>query len=68
MSGGAFEYNQYRIELIIDTIQEELDNQGLEKDLDDYYDKSYFEKYPEEKLHYTYPDDIQNIFRDGLKL
>lgn len=67
MSGGAFEYNQYRIELIIDTIQEELDNQGKEKELEYYQSTDYFEKYPEEKLHYTYPEDIQQIFKDGIK-
>ena len=45
MSGGRFDYNQYRIRQIWEDIQEELDKQGKEKPKDDlrYYDKEYFE-------------------------
>ena len=52
MSGGAFDYNQYKIRQIWGDIQQELDKQGKEKSKEDlrYYDKEYFEKYPEEKL------------------
>ena len=33
MSGGAFEYNQYRIRQIWEEIQNELDKQGQEKEV-----------------------------------
>ena len=41
MSGGRFDYNQYRIRQIWEDIQEELDKQGKEKPKEDlrYYDK-----------------------------
>ena len=52
MSGGRFYYNQYKIREIWEDIQQELDKQGKEKSKEDlrYYDKEYFEKYPEEMV------------------
>ena len=49
MSGGRFDYNKYRIRQIWEDIQQELDKQWKEKSKEDlmYYDKEYFEKYPE---------------------
>ena len=69
MSGGAFDYNQYRIRQIWEDIQKELDNQGKEKPKDElrYFDREYFEKYPEERFEPTYREDIQQIFKDGIK-
>jgi hypothetical protein len=69
MSGGKFEYNQYRIRQIWEDIQEELDKQGQEKPKDEliYFDRLYFEKYPEERFEPTYREDIQQIFKDGIK-
>jgi len=69
MSGGAFDYNQYRIRQIWEDIQKELDNQGKEKPKDElrHFDREYFEKYPEERFEPTYREDIQQIFKDGIK-
>jgi len=69
MSGGAFQYNQYRIRQIWEDIQEELDKQGQEKpkDLLGYFGREYFEKYPEERFETTYREDIQQIFKDGIR-
>ena len=46
MSGGHFDYNQYRINDIADSIERELSRQGKEKPQSEFYgDKEYFEKY-----------------------
>ena len=43
MSGGYFDYNQYRINDIADRIERELNRQGKEKPKDELYgDKEYF--------------------------
>ena len=60
MSGGTFDYNQYHITEIADTIQEHLDRQG--KELPDDMTWGGDNHYP------IYPDDIQQIFKDTISL
>lgn len=68
MSGGHFNYNQYRINDIADSIEHELNRQGKEKPKDELYgDKEYFEKYPDEKYYYTYPETVQEKMREAVK-
>ena len=66
MSGGAFEYNQYKIRQIWEEIQQELDKQGQEKETP-FYEKEYYEKYPEAKFEEVYREDVQQIFKDGIE-
>ena len=66
MSGGAFNYNQYKIRLIWEHIQEELDKQGQEKEVE-FWDKEYYEKYPEARYEEVYREDVQQIFKDGIE-
>jgi len=65
MSGGFFDYNQYKINQIADDIQQELDKQGLPNE-DWVYDREWLEKYPEDGFHYTHPEEIQQIFKDAI--
>ncbi len=68
MSGGHFDYKQYCIRDIADSIEEELNRQGKEKTEDVlYYNKEYFEKYPDEKYYYTYPRVIQEKMQEAIK-
>ncbi len=67
MSGGAFEYSQYKIRDIHEHIQEELDKQGQEKQVNNVWEKEYFEKYPEARFEEVYREDIQQIFKDGIE-
>ena len=68
MSGGYFEYNQYRINDIVDKIERVLNRQGKEKPKDELYgDAEYFEKYPDEKYYYTYPKQVQERLREAVK-
>jgi hypothetical protein len=67
MSGGAFDYNQYKIREIWEDIQQELDKQGKEKSKEDlkYYD---LEKYPEDRFEHVYREDVQQIFKEGVEI
>jgi hypothetical protein len=58
MSGGRFDYDQYKIGQIADTIEAILENQGKEKK-QEYYDEC--NTYPE------YSKGIQDRLRDAVK-
>ena len=64
MSGGRFEYNQYKIGHIAEEIKEELEKQGQEKHSSEIWTD--IEKYPEEAFYETHPEDIQDIFKDAI--
>ena len=67
MSGGHFEYQQRVIEDIIDSIQEELDKQGNEKeDVDLWFSEDHYEKYPEERFYHVYREDVEKIMKDAV--
>ena len=60
MSGGYFDYNQYRINDIADRIERELNRQGKEKPKDElYFDDEYY--------YYTYPEIVQEKMREAVK-
>lgn len=72
MSGGAFNYDQYKIGYIADKIEQEILNSGKEKtkkELDEerWRDPDWYEKYPEDKFHYKYPDEIIQTFKDAVR-
>lgn len=53
---------------IADTIQEELDRQGLLKPKEDLYmDLSFYEKYPEDRYYPTYPIEVQDKLKEAVK-
>jgi len=70
MSGGRFEYNQYKIRMIAEDIEQEIINSGRKKTPEeiknDYRDKDWFEKYPEDLNHYEYPPEIIEEFRNAV--
>ena len=71
MSGGAFDYNQYKIGYIADQIEHEIEKNGRAKTKeelkDDFRDYSWYERYPEDLNHYQYPDDVLDEFKKALK-
>ena len=68
MSGGHFDYKQYEIDTIADSIQSELDKQGKEIPKENLYmSKDYYLEHPEEKYYPTYPDWIQAKFKEAIK-
>ena len=73
MSGGAFEYNQHKIGYIADTIDRQIQNNGREKTKDElkdegWRDPEWYEKYPEDKFHYKYSDEVIEEFKIAVEL
>ncbi len=73
MSGGRFDYDQYRIRNIADTIQSEIEKSGREKTKQEmkeesWRDQDWYEKYPEERYHYKYPDEVIQKFKKAVKI
>ena len=70
MSGGRFEYNQYKIRMIADDIEQEIINSGRKKtpeEIKSYYrDSDWYEKYPEDLNHYEYPQEIIEEFKNAV--
>ena len=72
MSGGAFDYNQYKIGYIADQIEEVIIKNGVEKtpeELKDesWRDDSWYDKYPEDKFHYKYPNEVIEKMKEAVK-
>lgn len=68
MSGGHFDYKQFWIKDIADSIELELDRQGKEKPRDElYYNKEYYDKYPEDKFYPTYSEIVQEKMKEAIK-
>jgi hypothetical protein len=72
MSGGHFDYIQTRFEWqIIEPIESLIENNGREKTKEELKEESWrgddwYEKYPEDKFHYKYPDDIVDEFKNAV--
>ena len=70
MSGGRFEYNQYKIRMIADDIEQEIINSGRKKTPEeiknDYRDSDWYEKYPEDLNHYEYPPEVIEEFKNAV--
>ena len=71
MSGGHFEYNQYRINDVVDSIEELIQKNGRlktkeEKKDEGWYDPDFYEKYPEENYHTKYSDKVIEEFKKAV--
>jgi MoxR-like ATPase len=71
MSGGAFDYNQYKIGYIADQIDEVIVKNGLEKTPEElkehWIDPDWYKKYPEDLFHYKYPDEVIEKMKEAVK-
>ena len=73
MSGGYFDYDQYKIDQIADKIERIIENNGREKTKEElkeenWRDLDWYEKYPEDKFHHKYPDEVIEKFKEGLDI
>jgi MoxR-like ATPase len=70
MSGGAFDYNQYKIGYIADQIEEVIVKNGLEKTPEElknnWIDPEWYKKYPEDLFHYKYPDEVIEKMKEAV--
>jgi MoxR-like ATPase len=72
MSGGSFQYDQYKIGYIADQIEEVIVKNGVEKTPEDlkqegWRDPEWYTKYPEDKFHYKYPDEVIEKMKEAVK-
>ena len=72
MSGGAFDYNQYKIGYIADQIEHEIEKNGRSKTKEELKDESWkgpdwYERYPEDLNHYKYPNEVIEEFKNAVK-
>ena len=68
MSGGRFDYIQLRLQYeVIDEINSIIKKNKIEIPEKDRFSWIDYEKYPEDKLHSNYSDEIINEFKNGIK-
>ena len=72
MSGGAFEYNQYKIGYMADQIEHEIERSGRPKTQEELKDESWrdhdwYEKYPEDLNHHKYTNEVIEEFKNAVK-
>jgi hypothetical protein len=72
MSGGAFDYSQYHIKNIADSIEQEILKNGREKTKEELEDelwryKKHYERYPEDLKHYEYPEEVIEEFKNAVR-
>jgi hypothetical protein len=72
MSGGHWDYLQYRFTDVAEDVKKLIENNGKEKTErelteDSWRDSEWYEKYSDDKFHYKYSDEIIEKFKEGLK-
>ena len=73
MSGGHFDYDQYKIGYMADSIEKLIERNGREKTKEELKDENWrdpewYKKYPEDLCHYKYPDEVIEEFKKGVEL
>jgi hypothetical protein len=73
MSGGAFDYNQYKIGYIVDEIEEVVVKNGVKKTPEQlkeegWRDPDWYKKYPEDLFNYKYPDEVIEKMKEGIEI
>jgi len=71
MSGGRFNYDQYKIGYIADEIEKWIEKNGkpkTRKELADepYFGADYYKEFPEALNHYEYPDEVIKKFKEAV--
>ena len=68
MSGGRFNYDQFRIKSIAEDIEEYLDDMGKEKDdVNSLFMRDFYDKYPEERYNPVESKEVQEKMREAIK-
>jgi hypothetical protein len=73
MSGGTFDYNQYKIRYIANDIEQEIAKSGKPKtprelkDESGWRNREWYKKYPEDLNHHKYPDEVIAEFKNAYE-
>jgi len=73
MSGGFFDYYQYKIGTIADSIERVIENNGRKKTEEELEDDSWFpdewyKNHPEDLYYHKYPDEIIEKLKEGVDI
>ncbi len=73
MSGGHFDYDQYKIGYMADSIESLIERSGRKKTMEELKEDSWrgsdwYEKYPEDLCHYKYPDEVIEEFKNAVRI
>lgn len=73
MSGGRWEYVQYRFTDVIDDLKSLIEKNGKEKTKQEMKDEGWsdphwYDKYPEDRYHYRYPDEVIDEFKKAVDI
>jgi hypothetical protein len=73
MSGGHWDYKQYFLTEVIEDLSKLIHQNGQLKSYDELkeqsrWDRAYHEKYPEDKFHIEYSDEIIEHFEKGAEI
>ena len=73
MSGGHWDYLQYRLTDVSYDIEKLVEKNGQPKSAEElkeerWHDNDWYEKYPEDKFHYKYPEEVIEEFKKGAEI
>jgi len=73
MSGGHWDYLQYRFGNVVEDIKKEIERSGKSKTEDELREESwrneeYYKKYPEYLYHHKYSDEVIEEFKKGAEI
>lgn len=73
MSGGHFDYDQYKIGYIADDIQSQIEKNGRRKTEEElrqesWIDKEWLERNPSHINHYEYPPEVIEKFKEAVNI
>lgn len=70
MSGGRFDYLQYRLRDVAEDVEKEIEKNGSKKTKEElksetWHGPDWYEKYPEDLYHHRYSEQVIERFRRG---
>lgn len=73
MSGGRWDYIEYRFTDIVEDMKRLINRNGKlktpeEMKEEDWRDAEWYEKYSEDKYHRKYPDKVIEKFKEGIEI
>jgi exonuclease VII small subunit len=72
MSGGHWSYIQHRLTDVWEEVEQIIEKSGQPKTEDELKEESWrgidwYEKYPEDKFHYQFPEEVLEEFKKGVE-
>jgi exonuclease VII small subunit len=73
MSGGHWDYLQYRLTDVSEDIEKLVEKNGKEKTKEELKEETWrgpdwYEEYPEDNFHYEYPEEVIEEFKKGAEI